>query len=223
MVGNTPFKRYKQNVHWGGVRAPLVVHWPAEISDRGGLRTQFRNVIDLMPTVLEACGVAPPSEVDGVAQMSLHGTSMRYAFRLADSALDTIDAVLRDVRPSSDLPRWLEGSHVARDRHQLRRRRVGAVRHRFRLQREQRSRALSRPEKLAELTERWWTEAGRYDVLPLDDRPIHTLWRPAAVACLPDAGATFIARRSHTCRSRRAAARAAGVLHCGRGARRSRR
>jgi arylsulfatase len=27
--------------------------------------------------------------------------------------------------------------------------------------------------------ERWWTEAGRYDVLPLDDRLIQTLTRPA--------------------------------------------
>jgi arylsulfatase len=40
--------------------------------------------------------------------------------------------------------------------------------------------ASSRPEKLAELIERWWTEAGRYDVLPLDDRLIHTLSRPAS-------------------------------------------
>ena len=58
----------------------FVVHWPAQIDDRGGLRTQFHNVIDVLPTVLDVCGVAAPAEVDGVAQMSLHGTSMRYAF-----------------------------------------------------------------------------------------------------------------------------------------------
>jgi arylsulfatase len=58
MVGNTPFKRYKQNVHWGGVRAPFIVHWPAQIDDRGAVRTQFHNVIDLLPTVLDVCGVA---------------------------------------------------------------------------------------------------------------------------------------------------------------------
>jgi len=40
--------------------------------------------------------------------------------------------------------------------------------------------AATRPEKLTELIERWWTEAGRYDVLPLDDRLIHTLSRPAS-------------------------------------------
>ncbi|MGW7595028.1 sulfatase-like hydrolase/transferase, partial [Streptomyces rubiginosohelvolus] len=27
-AGNTPFKRYKQNTHEGGVRCPLIVQWP---------------------------------------------------------------------------------------------------------------------------------------------------------------------------------------------------
>ncbi len=31
MAGNTPFKRYKQNTHGGGVRDPLIVSWPARI------------------------------------------------------------------------------------------------------------------------------------------------------------------------------------------------
>jgi arylsulfatase len=32
--------------------------------------------------------------------------------------------------------------------------------------------ALEKPEKLRELVDLWWSEAGRYDVLPLDDRSI---------------------------------------------------
>ena len=179
MVGNTPFKRYKQNVHWGGVRAPLVVHWPAQIDDRGAVRTQFHNVIDLVPTVLEVCGVVPPSEVDGVAQMSLHGTSMRYAFAspTARSKRSTQyfemyghRAIYHDGWKAVT---WhATGTDFDDDQWELYD--IGSD---FS---ESNDLASSRPEKLAELIERWWTEAGRYDVLPLDDRLIHTLSRPAS-------------------------------------------
>ena len=49
-AGNTPLKRYKQNTHGGGIRDPLIVHWPSRISDRGGIRSQYHHVSDIMPT-----------------------------------------------------------------------------------------------------------------------------------------------------------------------------
>ena len=53
-AGNTPFQWGKQvGSHLGGTRNPLVVHWPDHIADKGGLRTQFTDVIDLAPTILE--------------------------------------------------------------------------------------------------------------------------------------------------------------------------
>ena len=52
-AGNTPLKRYKQNTHGGGVRDPLIVHWPRRVRELGGIRAQFHHVIDLVPTVLE--------------------------------------------------------------------------------------------------------------------------------------------------------------------------
>jgi arylsulfatase len=179
MVGNTPFKRYKQNVHWGGVRAPLVVHWPAQIDDHGAVRTQFHNVVDLLPTVLDVCAIAPPVEVDGVAQMSLHGTSMRYAFA-APAARSTRSTQYFEMYGHRAIYHdgwkavtWHEtGSDFDDDQWELYD--IGAD---FS---ESNDLASSRPEKLAELIERWWTEAGRYDVLPLDDRLIHTLSRPAS-------------------------------------------
>ena len=30
-AGNSPLKWYKQNTHGGGVRDPMVVHWPARL------------------------------------------------------------------------------------------------------------------------------------------------------------------------------------------------
>ena len=43
---------------------------------------------------------------------------------------------------------------------------------------ESRDLATEHPDKLREMIERWWTEAGRYDALPLDPRPIWQLVRP---------------------------------------------
>src|SRR5271166_7064181 len=34
-AGNTPLKWYKQNTHGGGVRDPLIVHWPAGLKSGG--------------------------------------------------------------------------------------------------------------------------------------------------------------------------------------------
>ncbi len=65
----------------GGVRTPLVVHWPSRLSAQGGqVRQQFCHAIDLMPTLLEAIGVDPPEEVDGVAQQRIDGVSLMRTF-----------------------------------------------------------------------------------------------------------------------------------------------
>jgi arylsulfatase A-like enzyme len=84
-AGNTPFQWGKQVAsHLGGTRNGMVVSWPKRIADKGGLRSQFTHAIDLAPTILEVAGIAPPAEVDGVAQMPMHGTSFAYTF--ADAA-----------------------------------------------------------------------------------------------------------------------------------------
>ena len=52
----------KSHVHEGGVRAPLWVQWPAQLKP-GQTGTQVAAHIDLMPTILDACGVQPPTGV----------------------------------------------------------------------------------------------------------------------------------------------------------------
>jgi len=84
-AGNTPFKWGKQvGSHLGGTRNPMVVHWPEQITDAGGLRTQFGHVIDIAPTILDAVGIPAPQTVDGIEQEPMHGTS--FVASLADGA-----------------------------------------------------------------------------------------------------------------------------------------
>jgi arylsulfatase len=60
-AGNTPFRRYKAEVYEGGIAAPLIVHWPSRIKDRGALRHQVSHVIDLLPTCLDVAGAKHPT------------------------------------------------------------------------------------------------------------------------------------------------------------------
>ena len=84
---DAPFQWMKQVAsHFGGTRNATVVAWPKEIKDAGGLRSQFHHVIDIMPTILEAAGIAAPDAVNGVPQQPLEGVSMAYTFADKDVA-----------------------------------------------------------------------------------------------------------------------------------------
>jgi arylsulfatase A-like enzyme len=62
---NTPLARYKHFAHEGGIRTPLVVHWPAGIAAAGGWRHDVAHVMDVMATCVEVAGAAyPPPGVD---------------------------------------------------------------------------------------------------------------------------------------------------------------
>ena len=53
-AGNTPFQWGKQvGSHLGGTRNPMVIHWPARITERGALRSHFTHAIDVGPTILD--------------------------------------------------------------------------------------------------------------------------------------------------------------------------
>lgn len=75
-VANTPFRRHKTWVHEGGISTPLIVHWPRAIREPGGLRHTPGHVIDLVPTVLEATGVARPPKWKGFRVPPLPGRSL---------------------------------------------------------------------------------------------------------------------------------------------------
>ncbi|HLH27419.1 MAG TPA: arylsulfatase, partial [Acidimicrobiales bacterium] len=166
-----PFKWYKQNTHEGGVHVPLIAVWPRRITDAGGLRHQFHYVTDVAPTVYECVGVEPPEVHRGLEQIPMAGTSLRYTFDYPGAPdartvqyfemmghralyLEGWKAVTRHVPGVPfDEDDW-ELYHVAYDRSECR------------------NLAAERPDMVARMVERWWQEAERFGVLPLDDRTI---------------------------------------------------
>ena len=60
---DTPFSWTKQIAsHFGGTRQGMCVSWPGHIKDVGGIRNQFHHVIDVVPTILEVCGIRQPED-----------------------------------------------------------------------------------------------------------------------------------------------------------------
>jgi arylsulfatase A-like enzyme len=78
---DTPFTWFKQNASkLGGIRQCMAISWPGHIKDQGALREQFCHVIDVVPTLLEVCGIQQPEYVDGIKQSPIEGTSFAYTF-----------------------------------------------------------------------------------------------------------------------------------------------
>ncbi|KTG11546.1 arylsulfatase [Haloprofundus marisrubri] len=180
-AGNTPFRRWKRETYRGGASDPLVVCWPDGIDSRGEVREQFVHAIDVVPTVLDAIGLDAPSEIKGVSQSPVEGTSFSYTFADSEATgrhetqyfeMFATRAIYHDgwraVHPwpfgepisAEDLSATtLEESgwelyHVAEDfseAHDV---------------------SSEHPEKVLELVQLWWSEAGKYDVLPLDGRGV---------------------------------------------------
>ena len=79
-AGNSPFHLWKRYSWLGGTRSPLIVHWPNGISDAGAVRTQVTHIVDILPTVLDACGVPATDTLNGVPQEALDGGSLVRSF-----------------------------------------------------------------------------------------------------------------------------------------------
>jgi arylsulfatase A-like enzyme len=176
---NTPFQWAKQVAsHFGGIRNPLVISWPAKIKDKSIIRYQFHHVIDVFPTILEATGIAAPSEVNGIPQQPVEGVSMVYTWDAANtnaksqhntqyfemlsnrgiyqdgwmaSSIASIPWVWERQPKDIDSIPW-ELYHTDEDFSQAE------------------NLADKYPAKLKQLQDLFWQEAKRYNVLPLDNR-----------------------------------------------------
>ncbi len=175
---DTPYQWTKQVAsHWGGTRNGTVVHWPAGIEEKGGLRHQFSHCIDVAPTLLEAAGIPEPAFVNGVMQSPMEGTSMLYSFNEADAPeqhdlqyfemfgnrgiyFKGWSAVTKHKTPwilvggnlpafDDDIWELYDGTKDWTQTHDL---------------------SAEMPEKLHELQRLWLIEATKYNVIPLDDR-----------------------------------------------------
>jgi len=87
---DTPFKWVKQvPSHFGGTAQGMVISWPGHIKDAGGIRRQFSHVIDIVPTILEAAGIPQPDTIDGIKQQPIEGVSMMYTWDEANANAPT--------------------------------------------------------------------------------------------------------------------------------------
>jgi arylsulfatase A-like enzyme len=223
MAGNTPFKRWKREVHEGGVADPCIVSWPGRMDSEGGIRRQFAHAVDVLPTVLQLAGVDVPTTIEYVPQTPIDGISFasllgphgadapghrttQYFEMFGSRALyhegwkavtfkpigPLYDDGLNWNAPFAD-DRW-ELYHVADDPAEIH------------------DLAGDHPDRLADMIERWWAEARRNQVLPLDNRVLHTLVNPKpdrrpprlrtiyypGASPVPETVAANVKNRSHT-------------------------
>jgi arylsulfatase A-like enzyme len=170
-AGNAPLRWFKQNTYGGGVRDPLVVHWPARIAGGGGVRTQFCHAVDIAATVLDATGAPAPEHVDGIDQLPLHGRSIAPTFD------DPAAPPPRRVQYFEQIGHrgiWMDG-WKATSYHHAGRPFEDDEWGLFHLDEdfsECHDLGQQQPERLRELVDAWWAEAGAMGVLPLDDRTI---------------------------------------------------
>ena len=191
-AGNAPFRRWKRETYRGGTADPFLVHWPAGIRARGEIRAQYAHIIDMVPTVLDALGLQPPAAVRGVTQSPVHGVSFARTFddpaaptrhrtqyfemfghraldhdgwravcpwpgpSFAEASQPFGAPITAQALTDLDARHW-ELYHVAED---------PAENHNL---------ADSHRDKLIELIAMWYTEAGKYDVFPIDSSTIPRL------------------------------------------------
>ncbi|MFC6976664.1 sulfatase-like hydrolase/transferase [Halomicroarcula sp. GCM10025709] len=186
-AGNTPFRRWKRETYRGGASDPLVVSWPEGIDAAGEVRDQFVHAIDIAPTIYEAVGIDPPEEVKGYSQSPIEGESFAYTFENPDAPeqhttqyfeMIATRAIYHDgwraVHP------WPFGERItAEDLSATSLEDSGWELYNLEEDfAEANDVSGEHPEKVLELAQLWWTEAGKYDVLPLDGRGVERLGEP---------------------------------------------
>ena len=186
-AGNTPFRRWKRETYRGGSTDPFIMCWPRGIKARGEVRMQYAHIIDMVPTALDALGIEPPSAIAGVTQSPMEGVSFSHTFEeataesrhvtqyfemlghrslyhdgwravcpwpgtsFAESDHKFGDVITADMLTELDATGW-ELYHVAED---------------FA---ETKNLATDERARLIAMIGMWYTEAGRYNVLPIDSR-----------------------------------------------------
>jgi len=171
-VGNTPLRWYKHDTHGGGIRVPLIIHHPDGIQPDGEIREQFHHVSDIAPTILEMLNVQPKARYEGYDQLPISGTSFAYSF---DSNEIISRKPVQYFEMNGHRGLWHDGWKAV-TRHQPNTSYDDDEWELYNLSEdfsETNNLALDEPEKLRELIEMWWVEAGRYGVLPLADASIN--------------------------------------------------
>jgi arylsulfatase A-like enzyme len=79
-----PLSGFKRSMHEGGIRVPLIVHWPGKI--RGGKSSDLPTYFpDVMPTLAELAGAEEhlPKDIDGLSiapTLTAKGTQVKHEY-----------------------------------------------------------------------------------------------------------------------------------------------
>jgi len=214
MAFNTPFKLWKRYEFNGGTCDPCIVSWPAGIKAEGEIRDHYHHAIDIVPTILDVLGVEAPETIKGHVQASFDGVSMRYSFDVHDApgarstqfySMLGSRAIWHDGwKAITNHPTIAGWSNFNEDEWELY--------HTDSDRAELHNVAAEHPEKVRELVNLWFAQAGANGAFPLDDRSaieIMTTPRPQLaspreryryypdVAGVPEAQAVNIRNRSY--------------------------
>ena len=188
MAFNTPFKMWKRYEFNGGSCDPCIISWPAGLKSKGEIRQQYHHAVDIVPTVLDVLGVGAPAAIKGHVQTPFDGVSMRSSFEDA-KAKSTRTTQFYSMLGSRAI--WHDGwkavtnhptvagwSHFNDDEWELYHVDVDRA--------ELHDLGRENPDKLRELQNLWFAEAGANNAFPLDDRsPIEILLTPRPVLSPP--------------------------------------
>ena len=221
---DTPFKWVKQVAsHFGGTAQGMTISWPGHISDVGGIRRQFHHVIDIVPTILEATGIPAPDTINGIKQRPIEGVSMMYTWDKANANAPTRHATqyfemlgnraiyhegwVAATTPAN-LP-WAPSTATPPDVI------TGYNWELYNVQEDPtqfNDLAIKMPEKLKEMQDLFYSEAKKYDVLPLDNSTLARFYTPrpsltagrtvftytGGLTGVPNSGAPNILNKSYT-------------------------
>ena len=172
---NTPFKLWKRYSNYeGGTADPLIVSWPARIEGRG-VRRQYSHAVDIVPTIYESLAIELPETLKGYTQFPLEGVSFTASF--SDPDADT-GKTTQFYSMGGTAAIWHEGwkaasltpaapdmwADYAGQQWELFDTRTDPT--------ECHDLADKHPDKLRELINLWWVQAGMYNALPLENRGV---------------------------------------------------
>jgi hypothetical protein len=150
----------------------MIVSWPARITS-AGVRRQYVHAVDIVPTLYSLLGIDPPEVVKGHTQFPLEGISFEATLNDANATTDkqtqfysmggtraiwhqgwkaaAISPAAPDMWANYAAQRWelFNTDEDPSECHDL---------------------AEQEPERLQELIQLWWAQAGQYNALPLENR-----------------------------------------------------
>jgi arylsulfatase len=187
MAFNTPFKMWKRYEFNGGTADPCIISWPSATAGKGELRHQYHHAIDIVPTILDTLGVEAPATIKGHVQSRFDGVSMRSSVENA-SAPSARKTQFYSMLGSRGI--WHEGwkaitTHPTLSGWSNFNDDTWELYHTDTDRAEVHDLAAEHPEKVREMVNLWFAEAGRNDTFPLDDRSaleIITTSRPQLTA-----------------------------------------